>query len=83
MDTEIVVNADITEVTFFDVTELVMSEDNYEVLVDAVTEVIISQEGIEILALEAAPAWVWANKITVSSTAPINPRLGDVWIVKA
>ena len=83
METEVVVSAEITEVAFLDATVLVVPEDNYEVLVETDAEILITQEAIEILALEAAPAWTWSTKITVSSTPPVNPRLGDVWIVKA
>lgn len=80
METEVLVTADVTEVIFDDLTELVLSEENTELTIEQEVELALSIEDIEVLALDAAPDWVWGTKITVSTAAPVNPRIGDVWI---
>jgi hypothetical protein len=82
-EVELVIGSEFLEVALTDSTELAFVTELFEVTVQAEAEVLIEQGLIEVLALDAVPAWVLATKITVSNTAPANPRIGDVWIVKA
>lgn len=79
---EIVIASDFTEVALEDGTELVIADQGVQVDVQADAEVLIDDDSIEILAIEAAPDWVWNTKVTVSSTAPTNPKIGDLWVVR-
>jgi hypothetical protein len=79
---EIVVISDPLEVALEDSTELVFLDDSTELAIEGNLELLIDDDSIEILALEAAPDWVWNTKVTVSSTAPSNPRIGDLWVVR-
>lgn len=81
---ELVITSNPLEVVFEDGTELVIDFDTQEiVLVDADAEVLIQSDDLEVLALDAAPKWVYDTKVTVSSTAPANPSIGDLWVIRA
>lgn len=81
-DYEIVITPDPLELVLEDGTEIVIQEDGTEVVVQNNEEIVISNDELQVLALDAAPAWVYATKVTVSSTPPANPKIGDIWVVK-
>jgi hypothetical protein len=85
---EVVVTENPFEIVFNDQPlEVLVQEDNYEVSVTQNdTEVLISSEDVEILTIaEQGPPGVGGGTgglfdITVSSTAPLNPVVGQLWL---
>ena len=82
-DVELVIGTEFLEVAFVDSTELAFINESFEITVQADAELVIEPGLVEVLALDAAPGWVFATRITVSNTPPASPRIGDVWIVRA
>ena len=83
MTDELVIRPEPLELVF-DTKELAIEVGDtlVELQLDQATTLEIDSTALEVLALEAAPAWVWNTKVTVSATPPSAPKVGDVWIVR-
>ena len=85
---EVIVSDTQQELVFNDpVLELAFIEENFELALNTPDlEVSIDNDFIEILSVaEQGPPgvsapWTMLTKITVSSSAPVNPQVGELWV---
>lgn len=86
-DLDVVIQNELLEVSFDAETQVVITgEETFDVLLEAGTEVSIDNDYIEVLTLaegQPGPPGEPGTKVTVSVTPPANPRVGDIWFVKA
>lgn len=86
-DLDVVLHNELLQIDFDAETEVVITgEESFDVYLEAATEVSIDNDYIEVLTLaegQPGPKGEPGTKVTASATPPLNPRVGDLWIVKA
>lgn len=82
----VVVESEIYELVFDDALEInITGDESFDLILEGGTELVMDNSYIEVLEVsggEPGPPGQPGTKITVSETPPLNPRIGDLWIVK-